>query len=146
METDTLTNAKRVVGHATLNATTERNDMAFVTVEGTITRTNTKGFKLEETIRLNDGRTFAKYWTIWGKHEDALEGDIVVVKGELSAKIFKDYQTGQDKLTRNGERIVELIINATDKQTLQKGTGSVTSDKDAFMHAATVAPNENAPF
>jgi hypothetical protein len=119
----------------------ERNDMAFVTVEGTITRTNTKGFKLEETIRLNDGRTFPKYWTIWGKHEDALEGDIVVVKGELSAKILKDYQTGQDKLTKAGERMVDLIVNATDKQLLSRGP--VTSEEHRYDD---IKPSENAPF
>ena len=115
--------------------------MAFVTVEGTITRTNSKGFSLEETITLSDGRSFPKYWTIWGHNNDALEGDHVQIKGELSAKILKDYKTGEDKLTQRGERIVDLIVNATEKQLIKRG--AVGTEQTRYDNNA---PIENAPF
>ena len=120
--------------------------MAFVTVEGIITRTNSKGFKLEETTTLNDGRSFPKFWTIWGFNEDALEGDHVQIKGELSAKILKDYMTGEDKLTQKGERMVDLIVNATEKTLIKRGPSS--TDRHRHEHDAPLENTtlENAPF
>lgn len=114
--------------------------MAFVTLEGKITRTHNKGFKLEETITLPDGRSFGKFWTIWSNTE-AEVNDLVTVKGELSTKIAKDYQTGEDKLTQKGERIVELVCNATDVTILRKGVGTID---DEIRNVPTTP--ENAPF
>ena len=85
--------------------------MANVSVKGVISKAlGDKGFSLTETITLNDGRSFDKYWTVW-TGLDFTVGSTVQVSGELGAKILKDFQTKEDKLTRNGDRIVELSIN-----------------------------------
>lgn len=84
--------------------------MANVTVTGNITKhLADKGFNLTETITLNDGRSFDKYWTVWGKQ--APIGDTVTVTGELGTKILKDHTTGEDKISAAGNRIVELTVN-----------------------------------
>ena len=98
--------------------------MAFVKVEGIIQKTlGTKGFSLAETIRLNDGRSFDKYWTIWS-NDVATIGDFVEATGTLSAKILKDWETKEDKLTRAGERIVDLAISDAKIRTLRAAEGN----------------------
>lgn len=60
------------------------------------------GFKAVEEFQLRSGETAKRYFTIWTK-ENAAEGDIVSIEGDLSVKI-EEY-TGKDNLPKTSAAV-----------------------------------------
>lgn len=59
--------------------------MADVQFTGTVTRTFAKGIKVAELIKLPNGSSYDRNWTIWTA-EPYQEGDNIDVTGVLSVK------------------------------------------------------------
>ena len=115
--------------------------MAYTSIDGHVTRTHPKFISVEETITIADGRSFPRYWQCWVERNNIPEGSIVNVKGNLSTKIAKDYNTGEDKLSKKGERLVEHTLNDC-TVTVLKAPGTETQEFGTPIEQ----PSANAPF
>lgn len=79
--------------------------MAEVKVGGTVKRAFGKGLKIAELVKLPNGSSFDRNWTVWTS-EDIAEGATIEVQGTLSVK--QSEYTNRDGEVKTG---LDYMIN-----------------------------------
>ena len=112
--------------------------MAFISVDGTITRSfyENKGFEVTETYTTKDGETRSNRYTVWFTQAQNLNvGDEGKFSGTLSTKI--DAYTNKDGEAKTA--VVVAINNATAKIALPAGApASKPVDEDDLAKYGTM--------
>ena len=71
--------------------------MATVTIENAVVERIIEGygFKASESFKLKNGETAKRWFTVWTK-EQAKEGDLLIIEGDLSVKL-EEYTDKQNQ-------------------------------------------------
>lgn len=104
--------------------------MAEVKIGGTVKRAFGKGLKIAELVKLPNGSSFDRNWTVW-TNEDIAEGTTLEVQGTLSVK--QSEYTNRDGETKTG---LDYMINDALIQVLTPAPNHVAAAQAAWSNEA----------